>query len=360
MKAWLRATACTLPFFLLTIWAAAPLAARSFVYAGLVTNHIEIYAANPESGALDQIATQETSGVPFFLTTHPNKQVLFVGLKGKTNGVESYRIDPPTGRLTLINTMALEAGPVYMGIDHSGQYLFTAPWSADQVSMTQLGKDGRLLDTSYFPTARRPHAFAADPSNRFLYVPCLGSDVIQQYQFDATTGVVTSSDPSSTATAEGAGPRLPIFHPSLGVLYQGNEKNDTISVYTIDPDSGDLHRIQTITTLPDGFDGRSNLSELHLTPNGRFLYIANRGHNSIARYRVDAAQGTIQLAGFTPVTDVTIRSFSLSSRGTFLYAADQTTGQLITFSVHPTTGALTQTGGTKTAAGIGIVIAEEF
>ena len=356
----MKISVSSLVFFLSTCWTVTAPATQTFVYAGLVSNHIEIFAANPESGALKKVATQETSGVPFFLTLHPNKKHLLVGLKGKTNGLESYTIDPQTGSLSLTNKVDLEAGPVYMGVDHSGKYLFTAPWSADQVTMTQLAPDGRLLETSYFPTARRPHALAIDPSNRFLYVPCLGADVIQQFQFNATTGAVTPSDPPTSATAEGAGPRLPIFHPSLGVLYQGNEKNDTISVYNIDPTSGDLSRIQTISTLPEGFDDRSNLSELHLSPDSQFLYIANRGHNSIARYSVNQKTGTLTLNGFTLVPDATVRSFSLTPAGDYLYAGSQKVGELITFSVNPESGDLTQTHMTKTTAGIGIVIAEEL
>lgn len=356
----MRTVLPALLFFLSTCWLVAAPTARTFLFAGLVSNHIEIYAANTETGDLKKLDTQETVGVPFFLTVHPNKPALFVGLKGKTNGIESYAINPDTGRLTLIDRIELEAGPVYMGVDHTGQYLFTAPWSADQVTMTPLADNGNLGETSYFPTARRPHAFAVDPSNRFLYVPCLGTDVIQHYQFDATTGTVTPSDPFETATTTGAGPRLPIFHPSLRVLYQGNEKDDTISVYTIDPSSGNLSHIQTITTLPKDFAGRSNLSELHLAPNGRFLYIANRGHDSVARYRVDQQKGTLQLAGFTAVPDTTIRSFTLSPSGNHLYAGSQKTGELITFSVHPNSGDLTPTRVTPTAAGIGIVVAKQF
>ena len=355
-----RFTVRALMFVLSACWFTTTAAAETFVYAGLLSNHIEIYSADARSGALKKVSTQETSDVPFFLTIHPSKKYLYVGIKGKTNGIEAYSINAKTGRLTLINKVVLEAGPVYMGIDRTGRHLFTAPWSADKVSLSRLAEDGRLVDVNYFPTGKRPHAFAIDPSNRFLYVPCLASDIIQQYRFDAATGGVIQADPFLAKTEAGAGPRLPVFHPSLQVMYQGNEKNDTISAYKIDPASGGLNRFQTITTLPAGFTDRSNLSELHLGPNGRFLYIANRGHNSIARYQVDQKQGTLQLLGFTSVPNATVRSFSINSTGEYLYAADQQAGDLIVFSIDQTTGNLTQASVSKAAAGIGIVISDRF
>lgn len=360
MKAPLKNTISALMFVLSASWTTAAFAARNFVYAGLVSNHIEIYSVNARSGALEKIATQETSDVPFFLKIHPNKKYLYAGLKGKTNGIEAYSIDAKTGLLTLLNKVSLEAGPVYMSIDHTGQYLFTAPWSADQVSMSRLAKDGHLRDVNYFPTGKRPHAFAIDPSNRFLYVPCLAADIIQQYRFDARTGAVTQAEPFITVTEAGAGPRLPVFHPSTNVLYQGNEKNDTISAYKIDPTSGNLSRIQTISTLPVDFKDRSNLSELHLTPDGKFLYIANRGHNSITGYRVSSPDGTLTLLDFQPVPGKTVRSFSITPDGDYLYAADQIAGDLLVFSINKSTGALTPSSVTKAAAGIGMVIADKF
>lgn len=332
----------------------------SFVYAGLVSNHIEIYSINAQSGALEKVGQEVTSDVPFFLKIHPNKESLYVGLRGKTNGIEAYSVDAQSGKLTRINKIGLDAGPVYMGIDQTGQYLFTAPWSADKVSMSRLAKDGRLLDVKYFASGKRPHAFAIDPSNRFLYVPCLGSDIIQQHRFDAPTGAVTQAEPFVTHTAKGDGPRLPVFHPSINVLYQGNEKNSTLTVYELHPDSGALRSLQTISTIPADFKGRSNLSELHLTPDGKFLYIANRGHNSITGYSVDSKDGRLTLLDFYAVSGKTIRSFAINPDGGYLYAADQRSGDLMVFSVDQVSGALRQSSVAKSSAGIGMVIAETF
>ncbi len=329
---------------------------QSFVYAGLVSNQIEIYSANKLTGALEKVGAQPTLDVPFYLTIHPNKRHLYVGLRGETHGVEAYAIDSKTGLLTLINQIGLEAGPVYMGVDHTGRYLFTAPWSAERVAMSRLANDGRLVDVTYFSSGKRPHAFAIDPSNQFLYVPCLGGDIIQQHRFDARTGSVTQAAPFMTEAGEGTGPRLPIFHPTKKVMYQGNEKNSTITVYQINPDSGSLHGIQNISTVPGDFNGKSNLSELHLTPDGKFLYIANRGHNSISGYRVSSKDGTLVRIGFCPLPGETIRSFSISPDGDYLYAADQRSVNITVLSIDPASGALSPSSVTEAGDGIGKII----
>jgi len=333
---------------------------KSFVYAALLSNKIEIYSVNPKTGKLKKVDTQETPEVPFYLKLHPSKTYLYVGLRGKTHGIASYAIDQNTGRLTFMNKVDLDAGPVHMGIDKTGKYLFTAPWQIEKVSMSRLADNGQLLDVKYFPTGKNPHAFEIDPTNHFLFVPCLGSDTIQQYAFDAQHGTVNQADPFVSETENGAGPRLLIFHPWKNILYQGNEKNDTITAYNVDVETGDLSSFQTISTLPDGYQEKSNLSELHLTPNGKFLYIANRGHNSITSYEVDADNGMLRRLEFNDVGEKTIRSFSIDPAGKYIYAADQKSGDLVTFSINQESGELKQTAVIKAAAGIGMVIAEQL
>jgi 6-phosphogluconolactonase (cycloisomerase 2 family)/type 1 glutamine amidotransferase len=331
-----------------------------FVYAGLQSNHIEIYSISGSSGELEKVDTQETADVPFYLKMHPSKRFLYVGFRAASHGVEAYAIDPKTGYLSFINKIELDVGPVHMGIDRTGQYLFTAPYGDEKVSMSRLADDGRVVNVRYFPTGQNPHAFEIDPSNRFLYVPCLGSDFIQQYRFNSQSGMLTKADPFITETAKGSGPRLLIFHPSNNVMYQGNEKNSTITAFKVDPDSGDLSSFQTISTVPSDFNERSNLSELHLTPNGKFLYIANRGHNSLTTYKVHEGDGSLDLVGFKDIPERTIRSFSISPTGKHLFVADQRSGDLITFMINPSSGGLQQTHITKADTGIGTVIAETF
>ncbi len=245
-----------------------------------------------------------------------------------------------------------------MGIDKTGKFLFSASYGIDKVSMSRLSDGGRIVDVNYFSTGKNPHAFEIDSSNRFAYVPCLGSDNIQQYEFDAYKGTLIPVDPFITETEKGAGPRLLIFHRSKNIMYQGNENDSTITVYRLDLESGDLSSFQTVSTLPDGYAEKSNLSELHQTPDGRFLYIANRGHNSIAGYEVDEGSGKLARLGFFEVPGRTIRSFSIEPSGRFLYAADQHSGDLVTFSINPVSGELRQMDVMKTGAGIGMVIAE--
>jgi 6-phosphogluconolactonase len=164
--------------------------------------------------------------------------------------------------------------------------------------------------------------------------------MILQFRFDAANGRLSPNSPPRIEPAERLGPRHYCFHPSLDLVYFSNEQGCGVSAYRLDPASGTLSAVQTITSLPSGFTGRNTCSQIHLTPNGRFLYVGNRGHNSIAGFAVDGATGRLTPIGHAP-TEAVPSAFGLEPEGRFLFAAGSATGRLASYGIDGETGALT-------------------
>jgi 6-phosphogluconolactonase len=204
-------------------------------------------------------------------------------------------------------------------------------------------------------TATGAHAIQTDPSNRFAFVPHIanvndnvleprrenpGPNMILQFKFDAQTGHLAANAPFRVEPAERLGPRHYCFHPARDVVYFSNEQGSSVTFYRLDPASGALSAAQTISTLPDGFSARNTCSQIHLTPSGRFLYVGNRGHNSIAGFAVDPASGHLTAIGQVP-TEPVPGAFGLDPDGHFLFAAGTASGRLASYRVDQDSGALT-------------------
>jgi 6-phosphogluconolactonase len=204
-------------------------------------------------------------------------------------------------------------------------------------------------------TATGAHAIATDRSNRFAFVPHIarlndnvleppkdnpGPNMILQLRFDARSGQLTPNSPARVELAERLGPRHYCFHPALDVVYFSNEQGCSVTAYRVDPATGTLSAMQTVTTLPDGYSARNTCSQIHLTPSGEFLYVGNRGHNSIAGFAVNQANGRLTAIGQIS-TEAVPNAFSLDPTGHFLFAAGTATGRLASYRINNETGALT-------------------
>jgi 6-phosphogluconolactonase len=199
------------------------------------------------------------------------------------------------------------------------------------------------------------HAISTDPSNRYAFVPHIariqdnvleppknipGPNVIMQFRFDGGSGRLTPSSPYRVEQPELAGPRHYCFHPNLDLVYFSNEQGCSVTSYRLDRATGTLSTVQTISTLPDGFSARNTCSQIHLTPSGRFLYVGNRGHNSIAGFAVNAATGELTAGGRVP-TEAVPSAFALDPAGRFLFAAGSASGRLASYRIDSETGSLT-------------------
>jgi 6-phosphogluconolactonase len=317
---------------------------------------IAIFAIDGETGRLEPQTEISVSGGPSVLAIGPNRQVLYVGHRG-VPAISSYRIDQRTGGLTLQRTVSSSHAPTFLAPDRAGRYLLSAYYQGGFAAVHRLGEDGAVGadPVCRLDTATGAHAIGTDRSNRFAFVPHIarlndnvlepprdnpGPNMILQFRFDADSGRLSPNSPFRVEPSERLGPRHYCFHPSLDLVYFSNEQGCSVTGYRLDPSAGTLTAAQTISSLPDGYSARNTCSQIHLTPSGRFLYVANRGHNSIAGFAVDPANGRLSSLGHTP-TEAVPSAFGLDPAGRFLLAAGSATGRLASYRINDQTGALT-------------------
>jgi 6-phosphogluconolactonase len=271
----------------------------------------------------------------------PEKRFLLAAIRS-TGKLAAFRVDPATGRLTHLNTVSAGSDPAHLATDRSGRYLLTAYYVAAKVTVHTLGEDGRLSakPLQSLPTADKAHAVVPDPSNRFVFVPHTGPDVIFQFTLDAKTGRLSAGDPAKLTTPKGTGPRHLVFHPTRPVAYVANEQGGSVTAYALDTRAGTLRALQTAPTLPKDFRGANACAEIRVHPSGKFLYVSNRGHDSIAAFALDG-DGKLRPLGQT-ATEKTPRSFDLDPSGKYLFAAGESSGRLAGYRVDPRTGGLTR------------------
>ena len=188
------------------------------------------------------------------------------------------------------------------------------------------------------------HSIMIDAGNRYAFSPDLGVDKVLIYQLDPDNGKLTPNTQPWARVHPGAGPRHFDFHPNGQYAYVINELDSTFTAFRYDASAGTLTEFQTLSTLPDDFDGRSHCADVHVHPSGKFLYGSNRGHDSIAICAIDSETGTLSPIGYESTQGQTPRNFGLNPEGTFLFAANQQTDTVVTFAVNQETGELTATG----------------
>jgi 6-phosphogluconolactonase len=172
-----------------------------------------------------------------------------------------------------------------------------------------------------------------DRKNRFAFVPHTRPNAIFQFYFDDSTGKLSANDAPKLLRKADSGPRHLWFHPDNRFAYGSDEQGSSLTVYQFDQETGQLKTIQTLSSLPaHGFEGRNSTSDIEVHPSGQFVYIANRGHDTIASYAIDPASGRLSLLDHTPTESVT-RSFNISPDGRYLIAAGQKSGKLAVFQV---------------------------
>jgi 6-phosphogluconolactonase len=296
---------------------------------------IVIWTMDAASGALMRQEEMQIAGGPSPLAVDPTQQFLYVGLRA-SNRMASLRLDPQSGGLTLLNTVPLGSDPCFISVDRTGRYLLAAYYGAGYASVHAIRADGTLdpVPVEWFATAPKAHSIHTDRSNRWAFLPHVGeSNRILQFAFDETTGHLNPNAVRRVVPPEGTGPRHYVYHPTLDCVYFDNEQASSVTAYRLDPGAGTLEPFQTLSTLPEGFDGPNSCAQIHLTPSGAFLYAANRGHNSIACFAVDPSSGRLTALGQQP-TEPTPRTFGIDPQGRYLYAAGQGTGLLAAYRIR--------------------------
>ncbi|WP_020568868.1 lactonase family protein [Neolewinella persica] len=236
--------------------------------------------------------------------------------------------------------------PCHIELDNTGNYVITTNYVGGVSKMYRRQTDGTLLPIDRFDassTGRSSHLHSAQfsPDNRIVAIADLGLDQINLFYLDTANGQLIPHKQGSVKLADKAGPRHMVWSGNGKFLYVINELNSTINVLGYDEKPDRFTILQTIPTLPAGWTGNNSTADIHLHPNGKFLYGSNRGHNSIAGFLVDQKTGLLTAKGHESTRGDAPRNFSLSPDGRFLYAANQNSSTITVFSLNEKSGQLT-------------------
>jgi 6-phosphogluconolactonase len=312
---------------------------------------ISVLHLDPQQGTLKTVQTVAAGGELMPLALGPDRRRLYAARRSEPREALSFAIDPKTGELAALGSAALPHSMAYIATDRAGRFLFSASYGGDQIAVSPIDADGVVQAAQQvLSTGRHAHAIRADPSNRFVFASTLGAGVVVQLRFDAATGQLTPNTPPTLQPHAAASPRHFVFSPDARFVYLLNELDAAIDVLAFDSHSGTLRPVQTISSLPPGFSGEPWASDLHLTPDGRFLYSSERRSDTLAAFRVDAATGALTLIGHVP-TEAQPRGFGVTPDGRFLIAAGQRSHRLRLYAIDPRTGSLHERGGCAVGRG---------
>jgi 6-phosphogluconolactonase len=317
---------------------------------------------DPTTGRLSEPSLVADARNPSFLAWHPTRDVLYAVSETNTQGtdntgmVAAFSVTPTGGALSRINEQSSAGGfPCYVSVNADGTHVFVANYGGGSVAAFPVKPDGGLGPASSLvrhsgssvnaERQREPHAHSIIPvpGAPFVLAADLGIDRVLVYRFDRERGALTPHQPPGVTAAPGAGPRHMALHPADDAVFVMNELQSTVTSYAWDRVQGTLRPTGTASTLPVDFKGTNTTAEVAIHPNGRFLYGSNRGHDSIAVFRVNPDRSVTRLA-IQPTGGKEPRHFALDPSGRFLLAANQKSDSIVVFRIDPQTGTLSETG----------------
>ena len=345
--------------------------APNFIFVGTYTKkeaHVDgkaegiyLFEMNPESGDLRMAGINRDIVNPSFLTISPDKKHLYAvnettPADGPSGSISAFEIEPENLSLGFLNQRSSHAfAPCHVNIDEKGACLVVANYLGGTIAVYKRNEEGFLseatdikkLEGSGTPAeqdASHPHSAVFSPDNRFVFVPDKGTDKIMIFELDHDNGKLEPAEPAYTSVQKGAGPRHFTFHPQGHFAYVINELDASINAFQYDYTTGRLTEIQQIPTIPGDYQGFNACADIHISPDGKFLYGSNRGHDSIAVYAIDEQSGQLSLVEYESVQGIFPRNFMIDRSGTFLYAANQNTDNIVAFRINRENGELDPTG----------------
>lgn len=316
---------------------------------------IRTYRCSPD-GVLNEIAVTPSPAVSF-LTQHPSKPIIYSVNRVNDGEIRAYSYHPSTGSLETVNTQpSMGTNPCYVSVDATGSVVFIANYTGPSISMYPLSTDGSVGDVaatiehhgSSINEERQqephPHSIRPDPTNRVAYVPDLGTDKVHSYAFDSHLMTLEPADQSFVRMSPGSGPRHLDFHPELPYCYVINELASTITTLAYDQGTGQLAPKETTSTLPVEFTGHHQAADIHIHPNGEYVYGSNRGHDSIAIFEINQHTGQLDRIGFGSTRGEWPRNFVIDPTGSYLFVENRHSDSVVGFKIDPDTGFLTPTG----------------
>jgi 6-phosphogluconolactonase len=358
------------------------------LYVGTYTNSaagskgIYGWRFDAATGTVTSLGLAVETDSPSWVVVHPNKRFLYAANElpppeagGPNGAVTAFSIDAASGKLTQINRVKTNGlAPAHMLVDPKGKWAIVGNYGngpgseGTSIAVFALSADGRLADTPaalvpHVPKPKRldpaappprngnpptshPHCVLLSPDSRFLLVAEKGFDEIVVYRFDAATGALTPNTvPAVEATKFGAAPRHLAFGKNGKFLYVCYEAGRAVATYAYDAGKGALTPLDTQSTLPPDAPQTGSCAEIDVHPDGSYLYVSNRGHNSLALFTIDQTKGTLTFKDTFPVGG-TPRNFKIDPTGNYLFAEGQNTGVTVLFKIDRPTGMLTKASAT--------------
>jgi len=350
-------------FTLLLCWISVSTSAQETLYVGTYSvrgsEGVYVYNFDRQQQSFELIQTASTPESPSFIALSPDGQYLYSTNRGGLEShpdwgsVSSFSVDKSSGELTHLNDISSYGiSPCHVAVDDEQDWLYVSHYGGGSLSVFPIeagGEVGELTDSvqhsgsSVNPNrqeAPHVHSIQAVPESNYFLTADLGLDQVKVYQMNQSEAVeefVIASEP-------GSGPRHFTQSADNRFLYIAEELTSTVSVHILNIEKGKTKQIQRISTLPDDYSENSTVADIHLSPDGKFLYISNRGHNSLAIFAVNEKDGTLTSKGYQSTQGEIPRNFTIDPQGEFVLVANQNTDNIVYFDRDPQTGQLTATG----------------
>ena len=317
---------------------------------------ITVYGYAPETGACTLVQTLNELVNPSFLTFDPSQTHLYC-VHGDLSEVSSFAIDAKTGELSKLNTVGTQGkNPVHLSVDPTGKFLAVANYATGGFAIFPIQDDGSLGELAHLESlpgepgphkveqsSSHPHMIPFDPSGRFLVIPDKGLDGVFVYRVQQNNGKYGATQISMVKAREGSGPRHVVFTPAGKHAYVVNELDSSVTGYAYDPAQGSLTPKEIVSTLPSNFTANSRAAAIVMAPSGQYLYVSNRGHDSVTTFAIQAG-GELTVTGHTSSQGRKPRFMSLTPDGARLFVANEESDTLVSFNVDLHSGALTPNG----------------
>lgn len=347
---------------------------KIFLYVGTYTRSslgltahngegIYVYEFDASTGKITYVSEMQGIDNPSFLAISPDGNHLYATsevLSWQEGLVSAYAIDRSTGKLTYLNKQSTRGSiTAHISVEASGRYALLANyWDGHSVAMFPINGDGSLAPASFSVEHDEPgtmvdparqekshaHCIMPDLSNQYALVPDLGLDKIMIYRLDLDNGKLVPNDPAFVKLNPGSGPRHAAVHPNGKYVYVIEELSSTISLLNYDGTTGALDLVETVSTLPEGYNEESYCSEICVTASGKYLYGANRGHDSLSMFAVDASTGKLTPLGHQSTGGQTPRNFTIDPTGNYILVGNQNSDTVVTLRINHETGILEDIG----------------
>ncbi len=339
--------------------------AKEYIYVGTYNEDgkpgIFVYEFDRKDGVLSLVQEVGGMGSPSYLEIHPSGKYIYsvnrssVSPDKKWGSVSSYKIDQETGTLSHLNDQPSQGSEsCHISIDSKGRLVFVSNYSTGNLSVFPVLKDGSLDEFSDVEQhtgnsinqqrQKSPHAHQSivSPDDNFLYVSDLGIDLVKAYAIDYKKNSIVGIPESDGIVEKGSGPRHSVIHKNQKYAYVINELASTVTAFKIETGNGKLIPIQTISTIPEDFKDVNYCADIHIDPSGKFLYGSNRGHNSLAIYKIDQNNGKLESTGFQSTSGEWPRNFLMDPKGDFIFVANQNSNNIVVFRRNTETGELSK------------------